>query len=308
MSEHQVEAGLVLACADIVGESIVWDEREHALFWIDIVGRRIHRLVPDTMDHRMWSCDEFPTSIGLRADGGAILGLTQRVVLWDYGDEFATIAVPEPEMPGNRLNEGRVAPDGSFWVATMATNLTEDGAPKEQQAKAGRYYRIDPNGVVSCLSGDLYGIPNTMLWPEPGVFLTADTVDNALYRYTVSTDGLGLSGRQKFGETFERGRPDGSCLDIEGGIWTCRVAGGSCLTRTMPDGTLDRIVELPCSWPTSCTFGGDDLATLYVTSARFTMSNQHLAAKPVEGGLFALRPDVTGKPEHRFGPSSSIGA
>ncbi|TAN09296.1 MAG: SMP-30/gluconolactonase/LRE family protein [Rhizobiaceae bacterium] len=307
MSEHQVEVGLVAACADIVGESIVWDDREHALFWIDIVGRRIHRLVPETMDHRIWPCDEFPTSIGLRVDGGAIVGLTQRVAYWDYGDEFATIAVPEPELPGNRLNEGRVAPDGTFWVATMATNLTEDGAPKEQETKAGRYYRIAPDGTVSCLSDDLYGIPNTMLWPEPGVFITADTIDSTLYRYAMSANGLRLSGRRRLGAAFGRGRPDGSCLDAEGGIWTCRVAGGSCLTRTMLDGTLDRVVELPCSWPTSCAFGGDDLATLYVTSARFTMSDEHLAARPREGGLFALRPGVGGTPEHRFG-APRIGA
>jgi sugar lactone lactonase YvrE len=68
----------------------------------------------------------------------------------------------------------------------------------------------------------------------------------------------------------------------------------------MPDGRVDRVVELSCSWPTSCTFGGPDLATLYVTSARFTMSAEHLKANPQEGGLFALEQGVAGLPESRF--------
>ena len=86
------------------------------------------------------------------------------------------------------------------------------------------------------------------------------------------------------------------------------MAGGACLARYAPDGTLDRIVELPCSWPTSCTFGGPDLATLFVTSARFTMSPEHLAANPQEGGVFALDVGVAGKAAHRFGSRSAAGS
>ena len=92
-------------------------------------------------------------------------------------------------------------------------------------------------------------------------------------------------------------------MDADGYIWNCRVVGGSCLARIAPDGTLDRIVELPCSWPTSCAFGGEDLDTLFVTSARFTMSAEHLQANPHEGGLFAIRPGVRGIRTNRFGAS-----
>lgn len=291
---------LLFDSEDMVGESIVWDERRGVLFWVDIGGRRIHSLNPGSGDHRIWSVPEFPTSIALREDGGAILGLTRRVALWDFDDRFTTFAVPEPDLPDNRLNEGRVAPDGSFWIGTMSNNLTEAGEPKEQGPKSGFYYRVDGHGGVTRLADDAFGITNTMIWPEPGVFVTADTTENALYRYTVSPDGRQLSDRRPFSEPFARGLPDGSCIDSEGGIWTCRVVGGQCLTRMLPDGTVDRIVELPCSWPTSCTFGGDDLATLFVTSARFTMSAEHLAANPQEGGVFAMRPGVTGLREPRF--------
>jgi sugar lactone lactonase YvrE len=87
---------------------------------------------------------------------------------------------------------------------------------------------------------------------------------------------------------FSRGLPDGSCMDAEGYIWNCRVVGRASLLRFSPDGEIDRVVDLTCTWPTSCAFGGEDLSALYVTSARFTMSNEHLAANPQEGGLFAV--------------------
>jgi sugar lactone lactonase YvrE len=290
----------VLKGTDIVGESLVWDVERECLLWVDIVGRRIRRYHPRSGDECQWVVEEFPTSIGLRTDGGAILGLTRRVVLWDFEGPFETLAVPEPDILDNRLNEGRVAPDGSFWVGTMQTNLTADGAPKAQTRKSGYYYRIDGVGNVVRLTEEPHGIPNGMAWLPDGRFVTADTTENALYSFEVGGGGTALASRQPFAEPLGRGLPDGSCMDREGGIWTCRVAGGHAVARTLPDGSLDRIIELPCGWPTSCAFGGPDLATLYVTSARFTMAAEHLAANPQEGGLFACEPGVAGIAEPRF--------
>lgn len=297
---EQPEVRQLLPGRDIVGESIVWDSERQCLFWVDIVGRAIRRYDPATGAEERWKIEEFPTSIGLRSDGGAILGLTRRVALWDFGGAMETFAVPEPDKPGNRLNEGRVAPDGSFWVGTMQQNFSADGTPTAIEGKKGRLYRIGPDRSVTRLSDDLYGITNTMIWLPDGRFVTADTVENRLYAYDVADSGTVLLDRRSFSEPFGRGFPDGSTMDADGGIWTCRVAGGAALTRTMPDGTVERVVELPCTWPTSCTFGGPDLATLYATSARFTMTDEHLAANPQEGGLFALKPGVAGLPEPRF--------
>jgi sugar lactone lactonase YvrE len=61
------------------------------------------------------------------------------------------------------------------------------------------------------------------------------------------------------------------------------------------------VVELPCLWPTSCCFGGDDLSDLYVTSARFTLTADHLATHPQEGALFKVDAGVRGLPANRFG-------
>ena len=289
---------IVLEAADVVGESIVYDDRRNALLWVDICGKRIHRLGLEGGRHEIWPTPEFPTSIGLREDGGAIVGLRKRIVLWDYGETFEPFVDIEPEWPANRLNEGCVAPDGSFFVGTMQDNLTDAGEPREMTASTGSLWRVDADRNVTRLTPPEYGIANTLAWTENGHLLTADTLTNTIYQYDFVAQGL--SGCRIFASGPDRGLPDGSTLDAEGFLWNCRVGGGSCLARYSPDGSLNRICELPCSWPTSCTFGGRGLATLFVTSARFTMSQDHLAAHPQEGALFAFEPDVTGRPAYRF--------
>lgn len=301
---HETEAELILDARNIVGESLVWDDRRSRLVWVDIIGRKIHRLDPLSADHQTWDAPDLATSIGLRQDGGAIVGLRKEIASWDFGGPFRTIARIEPDHPGTRLNEGVVAPDGSFWVGTMMNNIGAGDAPSAITRDAGQLYRVDAGGAVTLLSEDRFGITNTMAWSPDGRFITADTMKNQLYSYRLDSTASRLDDRRPLFGGFARGLPDGSCMDSDGYIWNCRVAGGSCLVRIAPDGTLDRTVELPCSWPTSCAFGGEDLDTLFVTSARFTMSADHLQANPHEGGLFAIRPEVRGIRTNRFGDNA----
>jgi sugar lactone lactonase YvrE len=295
----ETSARLVLDCRNVVGESLIWMAEHSALYWVDIGGRSVSMLHPANGHFETWPAPDFPTSIGLRKDGGFITGLSRDVCLWSPGDIFEPVARPEPDLPTNRLNEGVVAPDGSFWVGSMDNNLNPDGSPKPQSASSGAYYRVEPDFSVTRLTPNEYGITNTMGWLADGRFVTADTIVNTLYQFDV--DGGRLVNRRIFAKDFPRGFPDGSCVDSEGFLWNCRVAGGSCVARFAPDGSVDRVVELPCSWPTSCAFGGRDLATLYVTSARFTMSAEHLAANPQEGGLFAVDVGVRGILPNMFG-------
>lgn len=292
-------ARLVFDARNGVGESVIWAAGHAALFWVDIVGKSISMFRPADGHFETWPTPDFPTSIGLCVDGRFIVGLTRDICLWQPGDSFEPVATPEPDLPGNRLNEGVVAPDGSFWVGTMDNNLAPDGSPKAQTARSGAYYRLAPDFSLTRLTPNEYGITNTMGWLPDGRFITADTVSNTLYQFDAVADGL--SNRRVFVEGFERGLPDGSCVDAEGYLWNCRVVGGSCVARFSPLGELDRLAELPCSWPTSCAFGGPDLTTLYVTSARFTMSADHLTANPQEGGLFAVATGVRGVLPSKFG-------
>jgi sugar lactone lactonase YvrE len=264
------------------------------------VGSRIHRFVPASGAHETWATPELPTSIGLAGDGGFIVGLRQRVVRWRPGGAFETFAVPEPDTPGNRLNEGVVAPDGSFWVGTMQENIGPDLAPKAMTENIGALYRIAPDGRVSELSTDRFGITNTMVWLDDGSFVTADTLRNELYRYDYDTGTQRLSNRRLF-TTIERGLPDGSTRDAAGNVYNARVVGGAGIARITPTGEVAKVFDLPCQSPTSCAFGGPNLDTLYVTSARFGMSAEALKDNGTDGGLFALDVGAVGSPPNVFG-------
>jgi sugar lactone lactonase YvrE len=261
----------VLDAADIVGESLVYDERQYALLWVDIGGKRIHRLFLDSRRHELWPAPDLPTSIpcGRRARSA-----------------------------GQSAQRGARRTRRGLLGGTMQNNLHPGGSPKDIARNSGAVYRIDLDGRVTRMTPREFGITNTMVWAENGLFITADTLRNEIYAYDFRNGEL--SGKRVFAAKVDRGAPDGSCLGADGRLWNCRVGGGASVACFRRDGTLDRLVELPCSWPTSCAFGGPDFATLYVTSARFTMTRQHVAARPQEGGLFALDVGAGACPEHRL--------
>ena len=292
---------LVFPARDLVGESIVWDDRKNLLYWVDIIGKSIHSLNPKSGQHRVWTTPEIVTSIGLGVHEQVVVGLKKQVCLWGFEDNFIPLAKIEYDQPDNRLNEGIVAPDGSFLVGTMENNINPDGTARDIKKKSGQIYRVTADGVVDSLCDDRFGITNTFIWPGNNRLITADTRQNAIYGYEIDPTTGRLVNRTTLIKDFARGYPDGSTRDAEGFIWNCRVAGGGCLIRFDPAGNIDRIIDLPCSWPTSCTFGGPDLETLYVTSARFALHDTHLKNHPHEGGLFALDVKVKGIKANRFG-------
>lgn len=284
------------AGGDEVGESALWCERTGRVLWVDIVGRRINAFTPESALFESWRTPDLVTSLGLRADDGLVVGLRREVALWEWGDSFRPLAVPEPDLPGNRLNEGKVGPDGAFWVGTMQNNIGSDGEPVEMTEASGAIYRIWPDGRVEPLTPGEFGICNTMAWSD-GSFRCADTLADTLYLY--ENGAVGLRDRRVLLSGGAPGLPDGSALDDEGGLWNCRVGGG-CVIRIAPDGKIDTVVELPCSQPTSCAFGGPDRKTLFVTSARFGLSGQRRTHSD-EGALYAVEVGIAGTPEYLFG-------
>lgn len=294
----QVE--ILLSAEDIVGESIVWHPAQQALYWVDICRSRIARLHPESGEHTTWDTPELPTTIGMCRDGRFIVGLHKRVALWTPDGPFETLAVPEPDQHDNRLNEGVVAPDGSFWVGTMQDNIDANGQPKNAPDRSGRLYRITSDGAVSRLTDDLFGITNTMIWQDDGSFITADTIDNALYRYEYDSTTHTLYNRTSFAQSPDQGLPDGSTRDAKGRIYNARVTGGA-IARFAPDGTALEQIKLPMRQPTSCTFGRPDLTTLFVTSARFGMDPAELERAPFEGALARIDLGVKGQLHNLFG-------
>lgn len=286
---------------DEVGESPVWDSADNCLRWVDIVGKKIRRFDPEAGTERQIETADFPTAVALRTScRGAVVAFAGGVTLADPDSGASESLCMPDKMPGNRLNEGKCDPQGRFWVGSMQTNLNPDGTSKTIDRHSGALFRIDADGSFSRHSDHEYGISNTMEWsPERDIFYFADTLRNAIFAFDYRDDSGEIANRRVLFEGHSRGLPDGSCIDDDGCLWNARFGGGS-LIRITPDGRIDRQIELPVTNPTSCAFGGPDLRTLFVTSARFTLDDEQLQANSVEGALLALQPGIAGPTTGRF--------
>ncbi len=250
-----------------LAEGPFWNSHEQALYWVDIAGRLACRLCAD--HYRQWQFDEPVSSFIPCERGDALVTLASgiyRLDLASAGDQphLELVCVADP-VTGNRANEARCDAEGRLWLGSMQNNLDANGSDVPIARRSGGLFRVDAQHKVTQLLSDM-GIVNTLLWnANADSLLSADSLDGVIYRYAINADGS-LGGQEVWACAKSRGTPDGSAMDVEGYVWNARW-GGHCLMRFAPDGSLDRIIELPLSHPTSCVFGGPELTTLYVTSA-----------------------------------------
>ena len=283
-----------------VGESPVWDDGPEGgvLRWVDIPGRAVYALGADgaiTSHH----VGDLACFLVLRRGGGAVVGLHRRLAYLDVETgSTTTFLAPEPERPTNRFNDAGVDPAGRLWFSTMQNNITEDGGGTPVTEATGALYRLDPDGSCHRVL-DGIGLPNTLAWsPDGATMHFGDTMTNTIRRYVLDPDG-NIRDAEDWHGTPPDGGCDGSALDEHGYLWNARFGAG-CLIRFAPDGSVDTRVDLPVTNPTSCCFGGQDLRTLYVTSARFGLSEAALSANPQEGAVLALDVGVAGRAANRF--------
>jgi sugar lactone lactonase YvrE len=200
-----------------------------------------------------------------------------------------------PGWPLVRCNEGGVDPLGAMWMGSMLNNVKSDGEPSESGGRDGVLYRINGNGDFSEWRRD-HGISNTILWsPDHSEFYFGDTLKNQIWLCDYDLADGSIGNQRSFFEGFGRGLPDGSTVDSEGYVWNCRYGGG-CIVRVSPDGTVDRVVEMPVSNLTNCTFGGTDGNILFVTSA----SPDSTRWERFGGCLFAIETNISGVPSNEF--------
>ncbi len=286
------EIRLVVDARNKLGEGPVWDAAGQALYWVDIEGRKLFRLDHAGGTVRDWNFPERIASFALRRAGGLVCAFASGLAFFDPDSgAIEWIARPEAMIARNRFNDGKCDRAGRFWAGGM------DDRMKEHTASL---YRLDPDGRVHRMDGAI-GISNSLAWsPDDRVFYFADSLDGAIYAYDFDAATGALAGKRIFAAAGgQPGVPDGSTIDAEGFLWNARWDGWR-LARYAPDGRIDRVVELPVQKPTSCMFGGPDLATLYVTSAIWDLSGEALARQPWAGGLLAVDVGVRGLPEPRF--------
>ena len=289
----------VLDCKSWLGEGPVWSPAEKALYWTDVPAYMVHRWTPATGEQRSWRVPEMVTSMSLRAQGGLLVATTSGVDTWDpETDRHERYAVPEPDLPDNRANDGKSDRRGRFWFGTMQNNFNPDGSEKAMTESSGNLWRVDGDGSYHRMDSGI-GISNTLAWsPDDKVMYFGDTFVG-VYAYDFDIDSGAIANRREFAVTEDPalGHSDGSTIDAEGFLWNARW-DGSCLLRWAPDGTIDRKVELPCRRVTSATFGGDDHDILYITTARYLDDGPD--AHELAGSIFAFSPGVRGIPEVPF--------
>ncbi|KAA2235034.1 SMP-30/gluconolactonase/LRE family protein [Salinarimonas soli] len=286
---HPHQARPVLEAGCEVGEGPVWDARRGELLFVDIKNPAVWRLDPESGRHARQPVPERIGFVALTDDPDVVVagfksGL-KRLRLSDGAIE--PILSPEPDRPGNRINDGHVGPDGSLYFGTM-----DDG----EAEPSGAFYRYDGSELAVFQEGIV--VTNGPAVSADGQSLYAtDTKAGTIFRH-VLTDGR-PGERQRFAHlTPDVGHPDGMAVDAQDHVWVCHWGGGR-VTRFAPDGSVERIVEIPAAQVTKCAFGGPDLATLYVTSAAI---GRDRAEDPAAGHVFAVDTDgIRGLPAHLLG-------
>ena len=281
-----------------LGEAPVWDAGRGCVWWIDCIARMLHRTDLATGATASLPVAGAIHAIGLcnadvRNGGGLVAAMGFGFcTLEPESGRHSLLSDPEETRPDFHFNDGKCGPDGRFWVGSM---------PRNYKGRGGRLFRLGP-GAAAATMAEGFTVPNGPGWsPDGTVFYIADSPAGAIFRYDFDADGGALGPRQVAVEPgLAPGWPDGMAVDEEGCLWSARWDGG-CVVRFTPDGALDRIVELPVSRPTSCTFAGPDLDTLVITSGTAGMDEAALASEPLAGGLFALDPGVKGAPVGTFG-------
>lgn len=250
-----------------LGEGPFWDVDTQTLYWVDIAARLACRLFEE--QYQQWHLPEAVSAFIPTRQGDALVTLASGVYRLaldspGYAPAFTLLCVADP-VAGNRANEARCDAQGRLWLGSMQNNLDEDGGDLPVVRRSGGLFRVDADASVTALL-EGQGIVNTLLWSaQADALLSADSLDGLIYRYPILPNGT-LGSRTTWAAKHARGVPDGSAMDVEGYVWNARW-GGNCLIRFAPDGSVDRVIELPVSHPTSCVFGGPDMTTLFVTSA-----------------------------------------
>ncbi len=282
----------VLDIRAALGECPVWSAREHSLYWVDINAPSLNRFEPATGRNVVMPMPESIGCFALRQPAGFIIALRSGIYLASPDGAVGRKIADAPYDPAHhRFNDGRCDRQGRFFVGSM--NERRDGPT------AG-LLRVDADGAVTPIMGDMT-ISNGLAWsPDGRTMYHADTPTHAIRAFDYDT-ATGMPSRPRVFARWsgETDRPDGGAVDSAGNYWTAFYRGGKVL-QISPAGTTLAEYPVPAMCPTMCGFGGPDLKTLYVTTARQMREPDELARLPQSGGIFAMRVDVPGLPEPAF--------
>ncbi len=276
-----------------VAESPVWDAANRRLLFCDINGKRINALSVDTDARQSWDFPEVVGSFGLCESGRLVVALRHRVVLFDTVSGALTDLTPAVDEPAtNRLNDGKVGPDGAFWVGSM-----DENSPRQP---LGALYRVTADGRIEKRSQG-YAVSNGLAWsPDGRIMYHSDSTSAVVQAWDFDpATGAQSNHRVIVKLSNEEGRPDGAAMDTAGNYWSAGPSAG-CVNCFSPDGVLLQKLAFPVPGPTMPCFAE---GYMYVTSLREGKSAEVLAAHPSLGGLFRCPAPAEGAPVALFADS-----
>ena len=268
-----------------LGEGPTWDADAGRLIWVDILGSRVHTYDPVSGRRTVRTTGQHVGAAKPRSGGGLVLNLRDGIGVLDPDGTFRLLH--HDPVPGRRANDAAVAPDGSLWAGTMRYDEAPGG---------GTLSRLTGDGTVTTVLDDV-AVSNGTGWSPDGRLMYY--VDSPTRRIDVFAhdDAHGRVADRRPFVTVEAGAgfPDGLTVDAEGCVWVA-LWGGSAVRRYTPDGTLDRVIDLPVPLVTACAFGGADLTDLYVTTARTGLTAPH----PLAGSVLVVPGAGTGLRQPAF--------
>ena len=275
-----------------LGECPRWDEKTAALYWVDIDGFALHRLDPVQGTVHTRTFGESIGSFALRERGGFVLALRSGYALLEsFEGPAVAIASPSWDTETERFNDGRCDPQGRFWAGTMYE-------PRDKAA--ARLYRLDADLTWSTHAQAVTISNGIAVSPDQRTFYFADTPTHTVLRHDFDAV-TGELGPASIFLTFPdgKGRPDGAVVDSQGNYWIA-LFSGSRVQCYSPAGALLAEIAVPTKNPTCLTFGGADMKTLFITTAKIRLTDEELAAQPDAGRLFTARASIAGLIEPRF--------
>lgn len=276
-----------------VGEGPVWDVQSQQLYWIDILEKAVYCLDPVSGRTRRWSVPNIIGSMAISQDGNAIVALANGVYRLDLGTGTCELLATSSDLNDQvQLADGKVDRRGRFIVGSSDRGMKD---------ARGKLYALDPGAnTLREIDSDIF-LSNGPCWsPDDTLFYHADSIRKLIYVYDYDIERGTVSNRRPFASTAELGGiPDGATVDAEGCLWSAICEGGK-LVRFRPDGSIERIVEMPLKLPGSVMFGGPALDRLYVPTLSPTFLGR--VADPLDGSTFVVDGlGVQGLPEPRFG-------
>jgi sugar lactone lactonase YvrE len=281
----------------VLGESPLWHPAEQVLYWCDIPGHGLNRFDPKSGAHSRWPFETDVACCAPLVGGGLLLALRTGLVRFDPATgERTALPLPLPYDPRvERFNDGKADPQGRFWVGTIY---------EPRSAADAALYRF-AHGTLDPVAGGIT-VSNGLAWsPDARTLYWSDTKAHVTYALDFEPSDGSLSNRRVFAQWPVKqpgqdlaaygGRPDGAAVDSEGHYW-CAMFEGARVLRLAPEGRVVQEVRLPVRCPTMPCFGGADLKTLYITTARENRPPDELAREPLAGCVLQLRVDVPGLP------------